>query len=279
MEAKDIISYLGFKEDQFKTIDEFKEAYNKDYVKRSIAEKDDEIVSKVMGRVTGSIVTALKKSSKALEIEIDKEVFESKKVEDVISIFGEQAGKKLEVLKTEYEGKLKGTESDAVKDWTSKYEKLESKYKDTDGLVKTMKEQLGQKDTEFKTKIKEFKIGDVKKSAIGSVKFASTVDDLKKKGFMMTLEEKYELDIDEQENVYPKDRKTGQRIPNPAKNGEFFSYIDVVQKDAEENKLTVQNNANQNNFNNFVANNNQGADNKFKAAESVNLRNIPFSQR
>lgn len=111
MEAKDIISYLGFKEDQFKTIDEFKDAYNKEYVKRSIAEKDDDIVSKVTGRFTGGVITSIKRVAKKLNIEIDKDVFENKKVEEVIDFLGENTGKEFEKVKGEYENKLKSTET------------------------------------------------------------------------------------------------------------------------------------------------------------------------
>lgn len=284
MEAKDIISYLGFKEDQFKTIDEFKDAYNKEYVKRSIAVKDDDIVGQVMGRVTGGVVNELKKAAKKLNIEIDKDVFENKKVEDVIKIFGDASEKELEKVRGEYEVKLKSTETDAIKEWKEKHEKLESKYRDTDGLVKTMKDQLAQKDNEFKSKIKTHILKGVREKTFGEIKYASTVDDFKKRGFIATIDDKYELDLDDQENVFAKDKKTGQRIPNPARNGEFLNFEDIVMKEAEEGKLIVKNNAGNGNNTTFVQNNagNGNQQQNFKVDTGNNqttLKAVPASQR
>lgn len=280
MEAKDILSYLGLKED-IKDMDAFKDAYNKEYVKRSIAEKDDDIVNKVTGKFAGSTLTAIKRMAKKMNITVEKDVFENKKVEEVIDFLGEHLENEVGNIKNEYETKLKATETDAVKEWKEKHEKLESKYRDTDSLVKTMKDQLAQKDNEFKSKIKEFKLGDVKKSAFGNIKFANTVDDLKKRGFETLIDEKYELDLDDTENVFVKDKKTGQRIPNPAKNGEFLSYSDVLYQEAEKNNLIAKNNGGAGNFTIFAENGNGGNSNNQNqnAQKPGNLRNIPASQR
>lgn len=281
MEAKDILSYLGLKED-IKDLDAFKDAYNKEYIKRSLAEKDEDIISKINGKFAGSTLTAIKRMAKASNITLEKDLLENKTVQEIIDFIGDNVGKTIDSVKTEYETKLKATETDAVKEWKEKHEKLESKYRDTDSLVKTMKEQLAQKDNEFKSKIKEFKLGDVKKSAFGSIKFANTVDDLKKRGFETLINEKYELDLDDTENVFVKDKKTGQRIPNPSKNGEFLSYSDVLSQEAEKNNLVVKNNGGTGTFTTFVQNGNggnNGADPNTGNKNTGNLRATPASQR
>jgi hypothetical protein len=270
------VSYLGYKEDQFKDIDSFKEQYNKDFIKRSIAEKDDEIITKITGKFAGSTLTAIKRMAKAANITLEKDIIENKKIEDIIDHIGEHMGKSIDGVKTEYETKLKATETEAVKEWKEKFEKLNEKHKDTDNLVKTMKDQLKNSESEYKTKLKQYKIGDTYKSALSQIKFASTVDELKRKGFESLLSEKYELDVDETDAVFIKDKSSGGRIPNPAKNGEFLGVADVISFEAEKNNMIQKNNS----HNSFTFGNANGDKQTFKTDTEVkDMRAVPASQR
>jgi hypothetical protein len=238
MEFKEVASYLGFKEDEFKTIEEFKSKFDSEFLRTSAITEDSEPVKKILGKTFGTLENEIKKVAKAHDLDIDFEAddLKGKKVTDKLKFtFSKYDEKKQSIIK-ELETKAGQGNDEKVKEWETKYGKLENKYKDVDGLLKqTTSDFNGFKEQSEKT-IKGVKLNIHKKDLYGKAKFLPEVNEYTKKGFLNEFEEKYMLDIDENEKPVILDKK-GQRIPNPKVTGSFYEPDELLMEETIKAKL------------------------------------------
>lgn len=236
MEINDLLSFFGADAEKIKTIDDFKNHFvSSGFIKKSEVIKDPDILSQVTGKRMGSIETIIKRTAKDAGIELDRDEIEGKQVEEIIPILGN----KFKQIIEEKESALKGGN-----DVVNKYEEKLKRYKTDYEQYKEMAERLNnEKEDIKKNSIKQLHnyIKDTAKAkALSSIKFGDTVDELKKKGFISMLDELYELEVGEENDVYPVDKKTKKRIENPNKAGEFLSVDELFSLEAEKNKLVKQ---------------------------------------
>ena len=91
IEVKDIVTHLFDKEEQFESLDQFKEKLNQKFVSREIAADDEEIKNKVTGKVLGTIETKLKREFGLTEQEVS-----GKKVSELVELAGQKNKAKIE---------------------------------------------------------------------------------------------------------------------------------------------------------------------------------------
>jgi hypothetical protein len=267
MEIKDLLGYLGVSED-VDTLDAFKAQFNDKFLPTDQAHTNETVVSKVIGKKFGSQKTMAKRLAKEFDLELDDEVL-SKEPEHIFEHIVKAAKTKVEELDTLV--KTKG--DDAVKEWQEKYEKVNTKLKDYEGSVKSLKSELEKTVSEKESTIRSFKVNSVYKDAIGSLRFSKTANEFAKKGFESIINEKYAIEFDEKDEAYIADAKTKQRIPNPAKAGEFLGIKDVFSMEAEQGGLLEKNNVGtQPQMFSFKAD-------EHKTVNQKDLRSIPASQR
>jgi hypothetical protein len=60
-------------------------------------------------------------------------------------------------------------------------------------------------------------------------------------GFENTIDTKFKIDLDENNQGYIADKKTGERFRNPAKAGEFLGIEDVLKQEALELGISPKN--------------------------------------
>lgn len=238
MEFKEVASYLGFKEDEIKTLDDFKTKFDAEFLRTSAITEDSEPVKKILGKTFGTLENEIKKVAKAheLDIDFDADDLKGKKVTDKLKFTFSKYDEKKQSVISELEKKAGLGNDEKVKEWETKYEKLNKKYLDVDGLLKKTSEEFnGFKEHSEKT-IKGVKLNIHKKDLYNKAKFLPEVNEYAKKGFLNEFEEKYMLDIDENEKPIILDKK-GQRIPNPKVTGSFYEPDELLTEEIIKAKM------------------------------------------
>lgn len=242
VELKEVVEYFGYKVEDIKDLNDLKTKFDSDFVRASNITEDFEPVKKIVGKIYGTLENEIKKVAKThdLDVDFDSEDIKSKKVTEKLkfafSKYDEKNKSVLEELKT----KAGQGNDEKVKEWEGKYEKLKNKYSDTEGLLKKTTEDFeGFKQTKDK-EIKGVKLDIHKKDIYAKAKFLPEANEYTKKGFLNDFEQKYVLDLDENEKPVIMDKK-GQRIPNPKVTGTFYEVSDLLQEEMINAKLYALN--------------------------------------
>lgn len=237
IKAESLLTYLGFKAEEIKTEDDFKTQFeNKFGIKEQLI-NDKEFVGKIFGKRVGSIDTTAKSGFKKMGVEFAKEEIEGKPVEEVLTIGFNKVAELNKKAMEDLEKSNKGTIDEQIKTWKEKYQSVESKLKDTEGLLqKTSTEFEGFKKDQV-TKSKSDTINNYKKSALGKLEYKQDITPVERLGFESVLNDKYDIDLDEQNTPFIKDKKTGQRIPSKKVTGQFMSFDEILNEELIANKL------------------------------------------
>lgn len=232
-----ILTYLGFEADKIKTEDDFKTQFEGKFGIKETLKKDPSFTAEIFGKRVGSIDSKLKSSAKKMGIEFSKEEIEGKQVEDVIELSFTKIAELNKKAMEDLEKSTKGTVDEQVKTWKEKYQSVESKLKDTEGLLTKTSTEFDNFKKEQVNKSKADTITGFRKSAIAKLEFKQDITPVEKMGFETVLAEKYEFDLDENSNPFVKDKKTGQRIPSKKQTGTFMTADEILQEELIANKL------------------------------------------
>jgi hypothetical protein len=125
---------------------------------------------------------------------------------------------KFEDEKKEMDKKIKALTKNAT-EWESKYTELDTKVKTNDRTSKISGEWDG---------------------ALKSVPFATTVDELRREGFISKAKSKYQVLIDDEGKTYAANDK-GEPLMNPKKAAERWSLAEALKAEADTMKLIATN--------------------------------------
>ena len=122
-------------------------------------------------------------------------------------------------------------------------EKLMQQISDLKAQANQYKDQYSQLETqhnEFKQNVeqekKTFKVNSVTQDAFGKIKWGKDADDLKKRGFMAVIKDKYKFDLDDDKVIVR--NKEGNRVYDPSKAAsEPLSVEQVFELEAKEQKV------------------------------------------
>lgn len=243
MELNDILEQLDFSKKDIKSltsddskVEDFTELFNKTFISKVMASKDDDIVDEILGQKIGSFKTKFKR-----EFDLTTDETKDQKIEDIIGLVSEKQNKVIKEKDEEIE-KLKDTSTTDEKVETlekkmstltevkDKFETdLQAANKDKEELIENHKKQLDHIET--KTLFNNVK---------SDIPFADSVSSLEKVGFFQMIQDKYEFKL-EDGNLIPTDKK-GEKIPNE-KNTGFLNTEQVLLLEGGENKLLKQNEA------------------------------------
>lgn len=221
MEIKDLFKELDLPED-IDSIDKFKETFHSSFVSRKLADADDEIVNRIVGKRMGSIETAIKR-----ELGVEGEEAKGKKVEELISIGASKLKAQLEEVK-------KAAPTDA-KEWEAK---LNAAFQERDQfkqLVKAKEEEFEGFKNEALTKEKNLKLNFNLNAIKGKIKWSETASEIVKKGFDAHINENYVFDFEDGDKLVVKG-KDGNPIPNEKKTG-FLSPEELFTLEAAKHNL------------------------------------------
>lgn len=232
LEAKELIEYLGFDASKITDIESFKKEFEPEAGKPVFIRADkvehSHVYPNIAGKLLGSIQTKVKSIAKKYGVDFDPEELKDKKVEDIFELSAEKIAGSHKAIIDELNEKVGKGNDERVKEWETKYQKLESKYNDT----KSLAEKIGSEFEGFKgtaaQQLKNYKLDIVKKDIFGKAKIKQNASELELLGFKTKFAEKYDLDLDENENVFIKDRKTGTRIQSKTKASDFADPVEVI---------------------------------------------------
>ena len=225
MELNDILKYQGIELPEDATIDDYKKAFDERYLTKENAINDESLRSHFAGEITSKFARELQRTAKENGIELDEEE-KKKPVADLARIV---IAKKQEF----YDSKLSEFESTKKKpteELTALNEKLtglQKRYEEELSAKSELQQELERKSNEFITFQKNFKLNQAKQSILGSLNFSENANDLLKKGFYATVNEKYEIQLGDDDTPIITD-KEGNRIKDPNKHGSFLSPSDVL---------------------------------------------------
>lgn len=238
METNDLLSYLGYKPENFKSVDEFKSKFDEEFIRKSAATNDKEFIDKTFGKIIGGAETAAKKAVKELGLDIAGEELKDKKVDEVFKyLITKVAATKDEKIK-ELEDIAKAGSTEAVKVWEDKYGKLQAKFNDVQKLHTSTITEFADFQKKVDDEKKNWTIDSVKEKAWAGFKWANTADDLKKEGFKSLFDKNYKILLDETNTPYIAD-KSGNRIKSDKKQGEFKSYEEVLELEGIKNGVSA----------------------------------------
>lgn len=237
MELNEVTGWLGLKAT---TLDELKKEFPTKYKTEQQLLDDETFISKATGRITDKIKNNVIGMARAEDIEFTRKELEEMKIEDVFKHMVEkQAGSFTQKI-TELEALASKNSDETVKTLQSQLEKAEKKIRDTDLGWKATAAEYENHKKESENKIKTVKLDYVKEKEWGNVKYPPGVPELQIIGFKSKVESKYKLDLDEKGMDIATDMN-GNRIPNPQKHGEFYSYGDLIKLEQAAEKMDVKN--------------------------------------
>lgn len=241
IEVKDIISYLGFKPEDIKELDDLKPAFESEFVRVANINEDYEPVKKIIGKTFGSIETNITQLAKSKDINFDDvSDWKESKLKDKLKIFATKLEEKSSSTIEELTKKASLNSDEKVKELETKLEKSKSKINDLDGLLKsTSNEFTAYKETAAK-QIKGVKLDTLKTDALSKIKFKPDISEFEKEGYMSVIQKKYKFDLDENDKFVVMD-SSGKLIPNTKVSGTFKTINEVLEEEAIAGKLFQMN--------------------------------------
>ncbi|REJ84529.1 MAG: hypothetical protein DWQ44_08985 [Bacteroidetes bacterium] len=232
---KEILDFLGIQEDDAKDLKGFSSKFSELFIRKqnlndSKSPEYKEIAPSIIGKVAGNAQTVITRKLKEAGVDISKNDFKDKMIEEVVEFAFDQ-------LSGAYGTKIKDLEKaaaaggdQALTDLKEKYESLQKKNQDTESALSTLKSALSEKEKNFASELKGFKLKSAKRDLFGSAQYAEGIQDVAKIGFQTHIENNFSLDLDENESLVLL-TKEGHRIPNPKKAGEFLSPLDIMKEE------------------------------------------------
>jgi hypothetical protein len=210
-EALEIVNFLNLNEAE--NLEEAKEKFQENWV-------NSKELSEKLGKINGTIAHVAKRAFEPFGVTLTEEDFKDKKAQDVLRMASERAREAYEKQQEEWQQRAdKSGSEELVKEWEKKYKSLEKKVTDIDSARQDAINQFEQ----FKIKIadeqKQFTI----------------------KGFKATIGEKYAIDLEEDGNVFVKDKNSGERLKSKEKAGSFLNLSDVLLAEATAAGIIMKN--------------------------------------
>jgi len=219
------------------SLEQAKEMMTSTFIKKSEASKDEDVRKQVSGSLLGKLDTFVNQQAKQLNVEFDEGV-KSGKLEEKLSFLTNKVSESLETYKSQID---KGVDEDFKKkletEFQSKIDKLNLDLQTKTEMLDNTVQKLTTIETEYKTKERNRIITDAFQKAKSEIQFSPEADALKLKGFEATFNEKYKVDLDENNSVIVLESSTNKPIQNPNKMNDFLGLSDVLKKEAEENNL------------------------------------------
>lgn len=232
-----ILTFLGFKPEEITSEDVFKTQFESKFGVKELLLKDKEFTGKIFGQKIGSIEAKVKANAKKMGVEFAPEEIKDKGVEDILELSFQKVAEMNKKAMEDAEKLSKGTADEQVKAWKDKYTQVDAKAKEWEGMAtKTAADfEAFKKDAVIAERNR--RLNSFKQASISKLEFKQDITPVERMGFETVLSEKYEIDLDDTQNPFPKDKKTGQRIPSTKVTGQFKSFDEILQEELIANKL------------------------------------------
>lgn len=244
LKSTELIESLGYKTEDFKTIEEFRDKVGADWIKKANAEKDPDIQKAIIGTFSNRIEKAVMNGAKEFGISLTDDDFkDAKYTDDRVKV----AINKMKDHFSNTTGDLKKQVDTKGKEFAtelqSKLDRLQSDYEVMKGENEKLNASVIEKDKWAKDQVKMFQINDAKSKAKEKTNgiWKDNPSQFEKIGFEKTIEDKYDTDFDEKEGLIVFERATKKRIANPAVVNTFMTYDQVIEMELKAAGLDKKN--------------------------------------
>jgi uncharacterized protein (DUF1778 family) len=238
MELSEILKYQGIELGEDATVDDYKKAFDEKYIIKENALKDESIRTHFMGEATSNHAKELLRTAKENGIELSPEEKKLPIADLSRLVFAKNSEQWDSKVKELQSAKKPSEEINAIKE---KYETLNSRLSEEVNAKKELQELLEKKESEFVTFKKDYEKNDILGKTWGGfeTKLSDTADTLRKEGFKAHINNKYQIEFDEENKVlYP--TVDGQRVKDETKHGNFLNLSQVLEKEAKEFNILKQ---------------------------------------
>jgi len=223
-EALEIVNFLNLNEAE--NLEEAKEKFQENWV-------NSKELSEKLGKINGTIAHVAKRAFEPFGVTLTEEDFKDKKAQDVLRMASERAREAYEKQQEEWQQRAdKSGSEELVKEWEKKHKSLERKLTEVD----TARQEAINQFEQFKIKIadeqKQSKINHTFEKELSAIKLDPSVNEFTIKGFKATIGEKYAIDLEDDGNIFVKDKKSGERLKSKEKAGSFLNLSDVLLAEA-----------------------------------------------
>lgn len=243
IETKEVLEFLGYKPEDFKELADLKTKFDAEFIRTSAITEDSEPVKKILGKTFGTLENEIKKVAKGFDIVIDFEGADyqaNKKVADKFKFVLNTHNEASKLIIDDLTAKAGLGNDEKIKDLTTKIEKHQQKTKDLQALLDSTKGEYETFKTTKETEIKNTKLNVHKSEIFSKAKFIPDTNDFTKKGFLDTFQEKYKIDLDENDKPVIMD-KAGNRLISTKVSGTHKTVDEVLEEELINAKLFPSN--------------------------------------
>lgn len=219
IEIKDLAELTGIEITEETTREDFLNNFNDKYVP---AENHKKKITEINARAAH----AINKSFRDAGFEVPKEEIEKVDLFELPSIYASKVSSKL----TELESNKSATEEEIAKKYEKELNTWKTKATDLSGLLDETKNGFEQFKSEVQTKERNFAINTHKSNAMQQLNWSDNANDLIKRGFEATINEKYKFDLDDENRPIVRD-KEGKVVASKLKAGDVATYDEVIKSE------------------------------------------------
>jgi hypothetical protein len=223
-EALEIVNFLNLNEAE--SLEEAKEKFQENWV-------NSKELNEKLGKINGTIAHVAKRAFEPFGVTLTEEDFKDKKAQDVLRMASERAREAYEKQQEEWQQRAdKSGSEELVKEWEKKHKSLERKLTEVDNARQEAINQFEQFKQKMAEEQKQSKISHTFEKELSAIKLDPSVNEFTIKGFKATIGEKYAIDLEDDGNIFVKDKKSGERLKSKEKAGAFLNLSDVLLAEA-----------------------------------------------
>lgn len=223
-----ILEYTGIQAD---TDEAFQEAFSKKFLTEDQIFKDEATKTKIFGRAFGSATTAVKQQFEKLGVELSGDDLKQP-IEAVVTLGINKLNDTFAQQRLELEKTAGLSADEKIKEFQDSINKLQGKNKDLEGLVKAKATEFEQLQQAKNQELKQFKLKSVYKDVKSSIQWDPSKDEYSKTGFLAVMNDKYAVDLDENDEPFIVDKATNSRIKADGSHSTFMTPAEVYKQEA-----------------------------------------------
>lgn len=229
LKPEDVVTALDLDLSKYDDVKSFTEGFSADWLRRSEAPKDPDVVKTVFGTVNGTIRSRAHVALQKLGIKHERSVTESMDPTEIFDLIAEKVPAAHEAKIKELEGAIAkggkgGEEVEKLKAQLA--EAIKSK-EDTLKLHEAQVGKYNELEASVKTREHEAKVSGEWDRAFGVQKYRQNASDLEKEGFVARMRKQFQVMFDETGAPYAADVE-GNRIPEPGKAQKFLDLPSLI---------------------------------------------------
>lgn len=223
-----ILEYTGIKAE---TDEEFIAQFPGRFIPADQKNWDEETKNKTFGRTLGAVTIGIKQHFDEYGISLTGD--DLKNTPEAVNKLGlQRLAEKVAAEKAELEKTAGLTADEKIKEAQETIGKLSKKNKDFEDLLKTKVSEFELLNQDKAAELKAFKLKSTIKDVHGAIQWNPDKDEYSRKGFLSSMDEKYGIELDENDQDYPFDRATGGRIKAEGSHSTWMGSKDLWTQEA-----------------------------------------------